>query len=116
MIISANLCVILGFGIIFLVFKVNSYTSSIVIVKEGQFVVTTGPYAVVRHPMYAGSLLMIFFMPIALGSWVGLVFAVLFALLVIVRLLDEEKFLIKNLPGYREYIQKTRFRLVPYVW
>ena len=85
-------------------------------VAEGQTVVSTGPYAVVRHPMYAGVLPLLIGTPLALGSWCGLGALILFMPALIWRLLDEERFLHKNLPGYTEYTQKVRYRLVPFVW
>jgi len=85
-------------------------------VSKGQEVVSTGPYRVVRHPMYAGALLMLLFTPIALGSLWGLLAVLPMFAVIGVRLLDEEKFLAKNLPGYAKYCEKTRYRLVPFVW
>ena len=108
--------VALGFYFVFLVFRENSFTRATIDVSAGQKVVTTGPYAVVRHPMYAGALLLVLFTPIALGSWVGVPFAIPLILVIVARLLDEEKFLKVNLSGYEEYYQKVRYRLVPYIW
>jgi protein-S-isoprenylcysteine O-methyltransferase Ste14 len=85
-------------------------------VAAGQRVISTGPYAIVRHPMYAGALLMLFATPIALGSWWGLTMFIPMALVIVLRLRDEEIFLQKRLPGYREYCGKVRFHLVPYIW
>lgn len=106
----------LGFFIVFLVFKENSYTRATIEVSEEQKVITSGPYRAVRHPMYAGASLLLIFTPLALGSWVAEIFAVLLILVVAVRLLDEEKFLQKDLVGYTEYCQTVRYHLVPYVW
>jgi protein-S-isoprenylcysteine O-methyltransferase Ste14 len=113
---AADVAVAVGFWIIFLTFLANSFASSIVEVREGQRVITTGPYATVRHPMYAGALLLLAATPIALGSWWGLipVFPALIGL--VWRLVDEERFLLRNLPGYAEYCRVTRYRLVPPVW
>jgi protein-S-isoprenylcysteine O-methyltransferase Ste14 len=106
----------LGFLAVFFVFKENTFTSATIELAPDQRVVATGPYALVRHPMYAGGLVLLLGMPIALGSWWGLlvIFAILPAL--IWRLVDEEKFLARNLPGYREYQGKVRHRLIPLVW
>jgi protein-S-isoprenylcysteine O-methyltransferase Ste14 len=105
-----------GWFVILLVFKQNTYAASTVELAPGQSVVSTGLYARVRHPMYAGGALMLFGMPVALGSWWGiLVFAAL-APVLIWRLLDEERFLAKNLPGYAEYQTKVRYRLLPWIW
>jgi protein-S-isoprenylcysteine O-methyltransferase Ste14 len=103
----------LAFLVIFFVMKENSYAASTIQVAEGQKVISTGPYAVVRHPMYAGALLLLIGMPLALGSWYGLLGIFLFLPVLIWRLLDEEQFLSRNLPGYLEYKAKVRWRLIP---
>ena len=112
----ADLLVFLGYVVVFFVFRENSYTSRIVEVVEGQKVVTTGPYALVRHPMYAGVILMYLSTPIALGSFWALAFFVPVVALIVVRALDEERVLMRDLEGYTEYAQKVRYRLVPKVW
>ena len=106
----------LGFYFIFLVFRENSYTRATIEVSAGQEVISTGPYALVRHPMYAGAMLLILFTPVALGSWVGIPFSILLIMVIVARLLDEERFLKANLSGYQEYCQKVRYRLVPLIW
>jgi len=108
--------VALGFLFVFFVIRVNSYAASTIEIAEDQKVVSTGPYALVRHPMYAGVLPLLIGTPLALGSWRGLFALVLFMPALIWRLLDEEKYLRKNLTGYIEYCQKVRYRLIPYVW
>jgi protein-S-isoprenylcysteine O-methyltransferase Ste14 len=108
--------VVLGFFVIFLVFRENSYTSAIVEVSHEQKVVTSGPYRVVRHPMYAGIILLLIFTPFALGSWVAASFLLPLILVIAVRLLEEEKFLRANLNGYDEYEQKVRYHLIPFIW
>ena len=106
----------LGFLFTFFVFKENSYGASTIQIAEGQTVISTGPYAFVRHPMYAAALVMLLGIPLALGSWWGL-FALLLILPVLIwRLLDEERFLRQNLPGYPEYQAKVKYRLLPFVW
>jgi protein-S-isoprenylcysteine O-methyltransferase Ste14 len=108
--------VALGLFIDLLVFKENSYGASNVQVEEGQTVIMTGPYALVRHPMYTGVLIMVLGVPLALGSWWGLAIIALVAPVLAWRILDEEKLLKKDLPGYEEYEQQVRYRLVPYLW
>jgi len=103
----------LGYLFIFFVLRENSYAASTIQVADDQKVISTGLYALVRHPMYAGALLLLVGIPLALDSWYGL-----FGILVIVpaliwRLLDEERFLTKNLPGYAEYTSHVRWRLIP---
>jgi protein-S-isoprenylcysteine O-methyltransferase Ste14 len=113
---AANAVMALGMVIVWRVFRENSYTASIIQVEEGQPVVDTGPYARVRHPMYAGSMLGFLATPIALGSWWALLPAVVVGLAVVLRLLDEERFLDRNLAGYAEYHRRVPFRLIPGVW
>ena len=98
------------------VFRENTYGAATIQVEEGQKVISTGPYRVVRHPMYSAGLILFFSMPLALGSWWGLLLVAPSIPVLAWRLLDEEKFLQKNLPGYSEYMQKVRYRLVPRVW
>jgi len=112
----ADVLVAVGFYVVFLVFKENTFAAAIIDVAEEQQVISTGPYAVVRHPMYAGAALLIFGTPPALGSWWGPIFSVVLMLVIVWRLLDEEQFLAKNLPGYAEYRQRVRHRLLPRVW
>jgi len=116
LILVADVCVLAGFLIVFLVFRENSYTSSIVEVEKNQTVIRTGPYGIVRHPMYAGALLLFVSTPLALGSFWAFFFVVPLSLLLILRLLDEERFLRERLSGYTEYCQRTVYRLIPYVW
>lgn len=109
-------CVALGFYIVFLVFRENTYASGVIEVANEQKVISSGPYSVLRHPMYAGASLLLLFTPLALGSWVAIPFPLPLILVVAVRLLDEEKFLLAHLSGYEEYRQKVRYRLIPFIW
>ncbi len=108
--------VAVGFFIVFLTFKENSYTRATIGVSEKQRVITSGPYRIVRHPMYAGASVLLIFTPVALGSWIAEIFAVLLILVVAIRLLDEERFLKKDLTGYTAYCQTVRYHLIPYLW
>jgi protein-S-isoprenylcysteine O-methyltransferase Ste14 len=114
--IAGNLMMLIGFVITFRVFKVNSYTSGIIEVAENQKVISIGPYSVVRHPMYSGALIMLFGIPLAMGSWWGVLVNVPLTGAIIWRLLDEERFLAEHLVGYEEYKKEVRYRLVPCVW
>ncbi len=113
---NADALVAIGFYIVFLVFRENSYTRATIDVSAGQKVITTGPYSQVRHPMYAGALLLLVFTPIALGSWVAVPFAIPLILVIVARLFDEEKFLRANLSGYEEYCHKVHYHLIPHFW
>ncbi len=108
--------VAVGFFVVFLTFKENSYTRATIEVSEKQKVITSGPYRMVRHPMYAGASVLLIFTPLALGSWIAEIFAVLLILVVAIRLLDEERFLKKDLTGYTAYCQTVRYHLIPYLW
>jgi len=105
-----------GFAITFAVLKANRYASGIIEVAEDQRVVTTGPYAVVRHPMYSGALIMLMGIPPTLGSWWGTLVNLPLAAAIIWRLLDEERFLTGQLAGYGDYKERVRYRLVPFFW
>jgi protein-S-isoprenylcysteine O-methyltransferase Ste14 len=108
--------VLLGWLAIFFVFRENTFSSATIELAPDQQVISTGPYARVRHPMYAGGLVMLLGIPIALGSWWGVIVMVAILPALIWRLLDEEKFLARNLPGYVEYQNRVRYRLIPLVW
>ncbi|HWP95301.1 MAG TPA: methyltransferase [Syntrophomonadaceae bacterium] len=115
-IIAANAVVLLGYVFIFLVFKANSYASTVIQVDKEQQVIKTGPYAMVRHPMYTGLLIMMLFTPLALGSYPALIFALLFIPTIIFRIRKEEEVLLRELSGYKDYYRKTPFRLIPSIW
>jgi protein-S-isoprenylcysteine O-methyltransferase Ste14 len=115
-VIAGDVLAILGFLIVFLVFKVNTFTAATIEVAADQKVISTGPYAIVRHPMYSGALVMLVGTPLALGSWWGLLMFIPMIFTIVFRLLDEESFLSRNLPGYEQYCQIVRYRLAPFVW
>ena len=115
-VLAGDLLVVLGFYIVFKVFCVNTFTSATVEVTEQQTVISIGPYAFVRHPMYSGALVMLLGTPLALASWWGLVAFILMVAVIMVRLLDEEKLLLANLSGYAEYMARVRYRLMPPLW
>jgi protein-S-isoprenylcysteine O-methyltransferase Ste14 len=111
-----DMLVLLGWLAILFVFRANTFTSATIELAPGQHVISTGPYALVRHPMYAGGLVMLLGMSIALGSWWGLLVVTAIMPALIWRLIEEEKFLAGNLPGYMEYQNKVRYRLIPRLW
>jgi protein-S-isoprenylcysteine O-methyltransferase Ste14 len=111
-----DLMVALGFYGIFVAFRANAYAAATVTVERDQPVIATGPYALVRHPMYAAALPLFIATPPALGSWFGLIPAAIVVAAIVWRLIDEETHLMRDLAGYEEYRAKVRARLVPGVW
>jgi protein-S-isoprenylcysteine O-methyltransferase Ste14 len=116
LVIVGNIGVLASFYLIGLVLRQNSFAAATIRVEAGQTLVTTGAYAVVRHPMYAAALPLFFFTPLALGSYWGLLIALAMVPALMWRLLDEEKYLVRNLPGYEAYREKTPCRLIPLIW
>jgi len=112
----ADVLILIGYGLFFLVMKENSYASRVVEVATDQKVIKTGPYAIVRHPMYVSASLIWVLTPLALGSLWAFLIALLFPFLLIVRIKNEEKVLTEELPGYREYLQAVKYRLIPGIW
>ncbi|HME78765.1 MAG TPA: isoprenylcysteine carboxylmethyltransferase family protein [Mycobacterium sp.] len=111
-----DVLVAVGLGISMLVVIQNGYAASTITVESGQKLVSTGLYALVRHPMYTGTIIMMLGVPLALGSYWGLVFVIPGVLGLAVRIGDEEQLLKQELDGYSEYAQQVHYRLVPYVW
>lgn len=115
-VVLGNVLFAIGFLFVGRVYRENTYTSATIEIHEGQRVIDTGPYGIVRHPMYSGALLYMLGTPIALGSYWGLLGFVLMLLVIVWRLQDEERMLARELPGYAEYRQRVRWRLLPGVW
>ncbi len=116
LVLFADVLVLAGYAFVAVVFMENSYAGRTVRVEKGQTVVTTGLYSVIRHPMYLGTLVLYLATPIALGSyWAFPVFALTIPMIVM-RILNEEEVLRRELPGYTEYCNRTRYRLVPFIW
>jgi protein-S-isoprenylcysteine O-methyltransferase Ste14 len=114
--IAGNVIIVCSFLAIFWVIKVNSWAASNIRVEAGQKVIDTGPYAYVRHPMYAAALWLFVGIPLALGSWWSVALVIPFLPVLLWRLLDEERILARDLPGYPKYQQRVKYRLIPYVW
>ena len=108
--------VVFGFLIIFLVFKENTFTAATIEVAPDQRVISTGPYAMVRHPMYSGALVMLLGTPLALRSWWGLLMFIPMVLTILWRAREEERLLLRDLRGYEEYCRIVRYRFMPFVW
>ena len=114
--IAADIIVLASYVLYILVMKTNTYASRVIEVEQGQQVITNGPYALVRHPMYLAMILMMTASPLALGSYWAALPSILFILLLAARAKNEEELLQKELAGYSEYMQKTRYRLFPGIW
>jgi protein-S-isoprenylcysteine O-methyltransferase Ste14 len=112
----ADAIVLIGYCTILLVFRENRYASRVVEVAAGQQVIATGPYAIVRHPMYVGTLLMYLLSPLALGSYWAVLCALPLIWVLVARIRNEEEVLLRDLDGYAAYRQQVRYRLVPGVW
>lgn len=112
------LLIVAGFAATVPVFRANSFAAPVVRVQEerGQHVIDTGPYAIVRHPMYAAGLLYLFGIPLLLGSWYGLIGTAMIFIGIAWRASKEEKLLQRDLAGYDAYMTRVRWRLLPYVW
>lgn len=105
-----------SYGLYAEVLRENAYLSRTVEVQEGQTVIDTGLYGIVRHPMYTATILMSLAIPLVLGSWISFLPMLLYPVIIIRRIHGEEALLEEGLPGYREYKQKVRWRLIPYIW
>lgn len=116
LVVIANLLMVATFGFFLVVLRANSFAASTITVEAGQRVVSSGPYAYVRHPMYAGAAVLVLAIPLALGSWWGLLVPVITAPVLIARILDEERALSAELPGYQDYLLAVPWRLIPLVW
>ena len=114
--IAASVLFLISYALYAEVMRENAYLSRTIKVEEGQTVVDTGLYGIVRHPMYAVTILLFMVMPLVLGSWYALIPFAFYPAIIIVRLKDEEALLTKKLPGYEAYKQKVKYRIIPFVW
>ena len=114
--IAAAVIFLVGYALYAEVLRENAYLSRTVEVQEGQKVIDTGLYGVVRHPMYLATLLMFLPMPIVLGSFWGLIPFAIYPVAIIIRIINEEKVLLEGLAGYSEYRKKVKYRLIPFIW
>ena len=112
----ASVLFLLAYALYAEVMRENAYLSRTIRVEEGQTVVDTGLYGIVRHPMYSATVLLFLMIPLILGSWYALIVFAFYPAIIVVRLKDEEKLLTKELPGYEAYKQKVKYRLLPFIW
>lgn len=105
-----------AYGLYAEVLRENAYLSRTVKVEEGQTVISTGLYGIVRHPMYAATILLFIMMPLVLGSWYAAIIFLAYPVLIVIRLSGEEKLLLKELPGYAQYRKKVKYRIIPFIW
>ncbi|MBE6986774.1 MAG: isoprenylcysteine carboxylmethyltransferase family protein [Ruminococcaceae bacterium] len=115
-VIAASVLFLIAYALYAEVMRENAYLSRTIKVEEGQTVVDTGLYGVVRHPMYAVTILLFLMIPLVLGSWYALIAFVFYPVVIVVRLTDEEELLTRELPGYSEYKQKVKYRIIPFIW
>lgn len=115
-VIVASLLFLLSYGLYAEVMRENAYLSRTVKVQEGQKVIDTGLYSVVRHPMYGATVLMFLSIPVVLGSWFSLIVFLAYPFIIAVRILNEEKLLSEELEGYTEYKKRVKYRLIPFIW
>jgi len=115
-VIAASALFLIAYGLYAEVMRENAYLSRTIKVEEGQKVVDTGLYGIVRHPMYAVTILLFLMIPLILGSWYALIAFAFYPAIIVVRLKDEEKLLTKELPGYCEYKQRVKYRIIPFIW
>ncbi|HJU10584.1 MAG TPA: isoprenylcysteine carboxylmethyltransferase family protein [Candidatus Binataceae bacterium] len=115
-VIFGDIVSLLALAMIFLVFRENSYAAGTIRVEAEQHVISTGPYRLVRHPMYSAAVILFLATPLALGSAWGLIIAIPLIAALIVRLTDEERYLSVHLPGYDGYRQRVNYRLLPFIW
>jgi protein-S-isoprenylcysteine O-methyltransferase Ste14 len=116
LVIVSNIIVFGAYIFIFFIFNENAYASTVIQVENEQHVITTGPYSIIRHPMYLGMVLMSLFMPLALGSYFSLIPMLFIIPITLFRIKNEEDLLLKKLNGYKEYCLKTTYRLIPLIW
>ena len=114
--VTASAIFLIGYGLYAEVMRENAYLSRTVKVEEGQTVISTGLYGIVRHPMYLASVLMFLSIPLVMGSWYALIPFAFYPLLMVVRILNEEKLLTAELSGYEEYKRKVKYRMIPFIW
>lgn len=114
--VTASVLFLLAYILYAEVMRENAYLSRTIKVEEGQTVVDTGLYGIVRHPMYAVTILLFMMIPLVLGSWYALIAFAFYPAIIIVRLNDEENLLTKELPGYEAYKKKVKYRLIPFIW
>lgn len=112
----ASIMFLLSYGMYAEIMRENAYLSRTIEVQDGQQVVDTGLYAVVRHPMYAATVMMFMSMPLVLGSWISLVVFQAYPVLIAARIRNEEQVLIAGLAGYGDYMKKVKYRLIPFIW
>ena len=115
-VIAASVLFLAAYGLYAEVMRENAYLSRTIKVEQGQTVVDTGLYGVVRHPMYATTVLLFLMIPLVLGSWYALIVFAFYPAIIIVRLKDEEALLTRELPGYAAYKKKVKWRILPYIW
>lgn len=115
-VVAASVVFLVAYALYAEVMRENAYLSRTIKVEKGQTVVDTGMYGIIRHPMYAVTILLFLMIPLVLGSMYALIAFGFYPAMIVVRLKDEENLLIRELPGYAAYMQKVKYRIIPYIW
>ena len=115
-VIIASTLFLLSYGLYVEVMRENSYLSRTIAVQEGQKVIDTGLYGIVRHPMYMATVILFLMIPLILGSWYGFMVFLSYPFVIVVRIKNEEKLLTAKLDGYAEYTKKVKYRIIPFIW
>ena len=115
-VVIASAILLVSYGLYGVVMKQNAYLSRTVEVQEGQKVVDTGLYGIVRHPMYTATIFLFLSIPLVLGSWISLAVVSFYPVVIVIRIFNEEKVLAKELAGYEAYMKKVKYRLIPFIW
>ncbi len=116
MTVTGTIFIICGYGLFIIVMKQNSFASRVIEIQQNQKVIDTGLYSVIRHPMYLSAIIIMLFSPLVLGSYCALIPMMFYIMIIVFRIINEEKVLQKGLEGYNEYLKKVKYRLIPFVW
>jgi len=116
LVVTGTIFIILGYILFIIVMRQNSYASRVIEIQQNQKVIDTGMYSIIRHPMYLSAIMIMLFSPLVLGSFYALIPMIFYVIIIIFRIINEEEVLKKGLEGYTEYLEKVKYRLIPFIW
>jgi len=116
LVVTGTIFIILGYILFIIVMRQNSYASRVIEIQQNQKVIDTGMYSIIRHPMYLSAIMIMLFSPLVLGSFYALIPMIFYVIIIIFRIINEEEVLKKGLEGYTEYLEKIKYRLIPFIW